>query len=658
MVEKIQHPIKIDLNQFKLHIGVKNKIELTLHFDSPSRRFYLSLIAFVVNQMKKLGKVASIPLQEHLELIALLNTTVGSSAGSSEKENLLPRVYMKWKAALPNLEEAPLFRIVGRKKEYDEGAGRTYQFTDAEKDVWANLFEYKGSGENVRLRFSIDKLGIGLDDVGIDFEGYLNGEAWERFILSLKPKVEVEPKTAEPGPAIKGSEDRASVPKRWKIGWSSQYRLIALIVFIAVVLGAVGFTIWKTYWSPIGDRVASKEKTASPFPDVPSIAVLPFVNMSGDPKQEYFSDGLTEEIINGLSKIPRIFVIARNSTFAYKGKTVDIKQVGWEMGVKYVMEGSVRREGNRLRITARLIDATTGLDLFSERYDREVKGIFATQDEITIKVLTALQVALTEGEFARYSTKGVSNVEAYFNLLEAYEFAQRVNRASNARARQLYEEALALEPGSSRAYAGLAYTYFWDYWLGFSSRPPDESIARGIEMAKKSIALDKDSFQAHGALAMLYVCKGEYEKAVEEAEESVSINPGNLFILGSTLMHASRFTEAITVLQKALRFYPGRPHSMCLSNLANSYRCIGQYEQAVQYYKRLLQDQPDHFLGNAQLTATYYEMGHLEEARAQAAEVLRVDPKFSLERYSTTLRYKNPGDKERYIDALRKVGLK
>ncbi len=158
MVEKIQQPIRIDLNQFKLHIDIKNKIELTLHFDSPSRRFYLSLIAFVVNQMKKLGKVTSIPLQEHLDLIALLNTTVGASAGSSEKENMLSRIYRKWKDALPNLEEAPLFRVLGRKKEYKDGVARTYQFTEAEKDFWANLFEYKGSRENVRLRFSIDRL--------------------------------------------------------------------------------------------------------------------------------------------------------------------------------------------------------------------------------------------------------------------------------------------------------------------------------------------------------------------------------------------------------------------------------------------------------------------------------------------------------------------
>jgi hypothetical protein len=234
MVGKIQQPIKIDLNQFKLQIDIKNKIELTLHFDSPSRRFYLSLIAFVVNQMKKLGKVTSIPLQEHLEMIALLNTTVGSSAGSSEKENLLPRVYRKWKDALPNLEEAPLFRIVGMKKEYDEGGGRTYQFPDAEKDSWANLFEYKGSGENVRLRFSIDRMGISLEDVAIDFEGYLNGEAWERFISSLRRKPVVEPKM-EPGPTIKKPEDQRSPPKERKSSWSGRYRWVALIALIGVV---------------------------------------------------------------------------------------------------------------------------------------------------------------------------------------------------------------------------------------------------------------------------------------------------------------------------------------------------------------------------------------------------------------------------------------
>jgi adenylate cyclase len=403
-------------------------------------------------------------------------------------------------------------------------------------------------------------------------------------------------------------------------------------------------------------EVASKEKIALPLPDKPSIAVLPFTNMSNDPKQELFSDGLTEEIINGLSKVPQVFVIARNSTFSYKGKTVDIKQVGKELGVQYVMEGSVRREGNRLRITAQLIDATTGRHVFSERYDRELKDIFATQDEITIKVLTALQVALTEGEYARFKARGVSNVEAYFKLLEAWDVFQQVNKENNARVRKLAEEALALEPGSSKAYAIIAMTHFWDFWID-PAKSPDESIAQGIKMADRAITLDKDNSYAHGVLAMLYVNNEEYDKAVEEAEVAASLDNGALTNLGSTLMHACRSTEAISVLEKALRLNPLRPHSSCLMNLGVSNSHIGQYDQSVVYFKKLLQNQPDHLMGNIGLTATYSRMGRMEDARKQAAEVLRINPKFSLERYAQRIRYKNPVYKERSLEALRKAGL-
>ena len=169
-------PITIDLNQFKLHIALKNRIELTLHFNSPSRRFYLSVIAFVVNEMKRQGKITSIPLEGHHDLLALLNETIGGSAGSSEEENLLPRIYKKWQHALPNLEEAPLFMVLGKKKGYEEGIGKTYHFTEAEKDSWANLFEYKGSHENVRLKFAIDKIGATLNDIVIIYEDSLNAE--------------------------------------------------------------------------------------------------------------------------------------------------------------------------------------------------------------------------------------------------------------------------------------------------------------------------------------------------------------------------------------------------------------------------------------------------------------------------------------------------
>jgi hypothetical protein len=223
------HSITIDLNQFKLHIELKNKIELTLHFNSPSRRFYLSVIAFIVNEMKRQGKITSIPLEGHHDLLALLNETIGGSAGSSETENLLSRIYRKWQHALPNLEEAPLFVVLGRKKGYEEGIGKAYSFAETEKDSWANLFEYKGSHENVRLKFAIDKIGATLDDIAIIYENSLNEEAWEKFISSLKQtKAELDRPVSEESEAAtpplegkrgpyspKGIAGQPSPPQSW-----------------------------------------------------------------------------------------------------------------------------------------------------------------------------------------------------------------------------------------------------------------------------------------------------------------------------------------------------------------------------------------------------------------------------------------------------------
>jgi len=645
------HPITINLNQFKLHIELKNRIELTLHFNSPSRKFYLSVIAFVVNEMKRQRKITSIPLQGHHDLLALLNETIGGSAGSSEEENLLPRIYRKWKDALPNLEEAPLFKVLGRRKEYDEGIGKTYPFTEAEKDSWANLFEYKGSEENVRLKFAIDKIGATLDDIVIIYEDSLNAEAWEKFISSLKEKE------AEPDKRVSEEPEVAAPPlERRKALLPSRYRWVALMAAIVVVLGTITLAIWKTDLKPDRGGVASIEKMALSLPDKPSIAVLPFVNMSEDPKQEFLCDGFTEEIINALTKLPQVFVIARNSSFTYKGKKVDVKQVGRELGVQYLVEGSVRREANRIRITAQLIDSTTGRHVFSERYDRELKDIFAMQDDIAIKILTALRVALKDGEWARIQARGVSNVEAYFKLLEAREFHENANKETNDRARRLAQEALALDPRSSEAYATLAYAYYWDHWFG----PPEsaeDSTMKGIAMAKKAIALD-DSPRAHATLGLLYLNKRDYDKAVEEVERAASMDPGFLTEYGATLMVAGRYPEAIGAYEKALRRDPVKPRSSCLFGLATSYSSMGKYDEAVPVYKRLLKAQPGHWLGNIQLTATYSRMERMEDARAQAAEVLRLDPKFSVERFVKSARFKDRDAVKQAADALRKAGLK
>jgi len=653
------HPIIIDLNQFKLHIELKNRIELTLHFNSPSRKFYLSVIALVVNDMKRLGKVTSIPLEGHHEFLALLNETIGESAGSSDKENLLPRVYRKWQHALPNLEEAPLFMVLGRKKGYEGGIGKTYLFTDAEKDSWANLFEYKGSHENVRLKFAIDKIGASLDDIAIVYDDFLNGEAWQKFISSLKEK-----KAKPDKPVSEKPEGVASPLQRKRMLLPSRYRWVALLAGIVIVLGMVTLAIWKTYLKPDPGDVASIEKMAFPLPDEPSIAVLPFVNMSGDPKQEFLCDGITEEIITALSKVPRLFVIARTSTFTYKGKPVKIKQVSEELGVRYVMEGSVQRSAGRIRINVQLIDALTGRHLWAERYEGDLKDLFALQDEITIKILMGVQVKLEGGSpssSAKYAEKyyrGKQGLDCYLKLRQATGYIQRFNIENNNLARRVLKEAIATCPENPLAYVHLGWVYYFDFILD-NTKSPRETIEKGIELAQKALAMDDSiAAYAHGLLCRLYSLNREHDKAIAEGERAVALSPSGWSALtnyGNSLTFAGRPEEAIPLLQKVIRLNPFGPAYM-YNNLGRPLLLTGRYDEAVSAYKKAIQLGPDNVYARAELAATYIMMGREEEARAEAAEVLRINPKFSLDYYLPG--FKDRSSAEKVVNAWRKAGVK
>jgi len=408
-------------------------------------------------------------------------------------------------------------------------------------------------------------------------------------------------------------------------------------------------------------EVTSKEKLVFPLPDKPSIAVLPFTNMSGEKELEYFSDGLAEGIINGLSKSDNIFVIARNSTFTYKGKPVKVNQVAEEMGVRYVIEGSVQQEKNRVRITAQLIDALTGHHLFSERYDRELKDILNLQDEITLKVLTAVQVKLTIGEVARLYEKGTKNLEAYLKVLQAREYkGGTVNKEREERAMQLLEEAIALDPEYAYAYSLLSTAHL-DLVIIGASESPRESLQRALELGKKAVALDDSNSTVHAMLTFPYIYLREYDKAISEAERGVSLSPNSAtayFSLGTALSYAGRPQEAIPMLQKSLRLSPIPVNSWVLSVLAHSYRELGQYEETIATYKKVLQIYgPDHLLAHLELAITYAWMDREKEERAEGAEVLRIDPQFSTERYIKLLPF-DQVKKDRIADALRKAGLK
>ena len=450
-----------------------------------------------------------------------------------------------------------------------------------------------------------------------------------------------------------GDEKKKVVLKRWR--WA------ALVIAAVVVIGVGLLMLWKLPLRQSPPKaVGPPDKTqAMKLPDKPSIAVLPFVNMSDDPKQEYFSDGITEEIITTLSKVPQLFVIARNSTFTYKGKSVNVQQISRELGVQYVLEGSVRKAGDRVRITAQIVDATTGGHLWSERYDRDLKDIFALQDEITMKILTAVRVKLTEGEQARLYDKGATNLDSFLKVLEGMPYFYRFNRESNIQARQMFEEAIALEPENSGAFTMLGWTYLMEVWFGLSESP-GKAMERVVELAQKALSLDDSIDSPHSLLAHVYLMKRQFETAIAEAERAVALNPNGADAqaqLGIILSYAGRRERAIASLEKAIRLNP-IPPNWYEFGLGEAYCLAGQHEKALVAYEHVLRRYPDDTRALIGLAATYSLLGREEEARAQATQILRIEPAFNVESFVMTLPFKNKADAEVLVGALYKAGLK
>ena len=473
----------------------------------------------------------------------------------------------------------------------------------------------------------------------------------EQTVKNILEPVRVYRVLMEPGAVGKLIGEKKVKPTRWQRH--------ALVFVAALILIAAAVAIWRSYLQPTPTReVASKEKMAFPLPDKPSIAVLPFTNMSGDPKEEYFSDGITEEIITALSKIPHLFVISRQSTFTYKGKPVKVKQVSEELGVRYVLEGSVRKAGDKVRITAQLIDAITGHHLWAERYDRDLKDIFALQDEITLRIISALQVKLEGVERSGLSIKGTDNLEAYLKLLQSHHQSGRFTKEGNIQARRYAEEAIALDLKYAEAYLRLSATLIMDLTYG-TTESPEKSLRRAEECIQKALVLDDSSGKAHAFLGRIYLSKRQYEKAIAEGERALALDPNSDFVqgaLGYSLYYAGRVEEAIAMYQKAIRLnpFPAWYYQM----LASSYRELGRYEEATKEFKKALHRAPDSAMPHLGLAATYSLMGREKEAQDEAAEVLRIHPKFSLEHHAKSLLFKNHPDLDRHIDALRKAGLK
>jgi adenylate cyclase len=438
-----------------------------------------------------------------------------------------------------------------------------------------------------------------------------------------------------------------------------KWRKISLAVAAVLVVALAAAIIWNLYLQPASVEVASVDRMAHPLPNEPSIAVLPFENISGDPGQDYFSDGLTDQIISTLSKLRGLFVISRSSTFTYKGKPVKVQKVAEDLGVKYVLEGSVQRSADRIRITAQLIDATTGHHIWSEGYDREPKDIFAIQDDITIKITSALSVELTEGDQARLWAKNqTTNIRAYEKMLQGSDYIFRYTKEDNATARRLYEEAIALDPMYANAYAALGWTHFWDARFGWiDSRA--ESIKMAFKYAQKAIELNDTVDFAYTLIGGVYFLKRQYEKAIAEGERAVALNPNgamNYCSLAGFVGCSGRWDESVELAKKSIRLQPFAPANY-YHWLGRAYFMTGQLDESIATWKKALHVNANYLPAYAFLAACYSTLDRKAEAESAAKEVIRINPKFSIESYAKTLPYKNKSDIERYVTALRKAGL-
>jgi adenylate cyclase len=400
------------------------------------------------------------------------------------------------------------------------------------------------------------------------------------------------------------------------------------------------------------------KRTVLALPDKPSIAVLPFQNMSGDPEQEFFSDGMTEDIITDLSKVSALFVIARNSSFSYKGRAVKVQEIGRDLGVRFVLEGSVRKAGNRVRITAQLIDAGNGGHLWAERFDRDLTDIFATQDEVVEKIVGALAVTLTRGEEQRLRRRDTDNVDAYECWLRARNLLGRGTRESIAQAKAMHRRAIEIDQNFAAPHAGLALAAISDYASGWSPDPA-QSLDEAERWARRAVELNDQAPVSHMALAAALLWRRDYEGALAESSRMMALDPNfaqGYAASGLGLTYAGRAAEALEPIAMAMRLDPHYP-DMLLHFLAQANFSLGKYEIAAQQLVERIARNPGTDASRMFLASCYGHLGRAEEARAVWAELLKVNPDFSVMQRARVLPYKDPGDFQRIVDGLAKAGL-
>jgi adenylate cyclase len=428
---------------------------------------------------------------------------------------------------------------------------------------------------------------------------------------------------------------------------------------VAVLVLAIAAGIWQFYTHSPTEEPASLDKMAFPLPEKPSIAVLPFDNIGGDPEQEYFSDGLAENIIMQLAQLPQLFVISRESTFAYKGKNVRVKQIAEELSVRYILEGSIQGSEDRVRVTAQLIDAITGRHVWADRYERELKDIFAIQDEITHQVVLEIAGKIGEGELQQALMQRSPNAEAYKYYMKAQPELRKFTKEGFLQSKKFAEKAIEIDPNYGLAYTIIAWNFALEVEFGFS-KDPAQNFKEIDHFINKALEVEPDLPDVYSLRTYVYNVKGQYDKAISQGrlaiEKFPSISDSHAF-LAYALVKAGQPAEAIEEITTAMRLAPSYP-TWFLTCLGQSYFLAGRYDEAIDAYKKFFEREPQRLDIYPWLAVINGAMGNEKQAKVEAEKLLKNWPTFSLKQWrGTNLRFKDVALNDRIIYYASKAGL-
>lgn len=651
--------IRLDLNGYKITLQFSGGTSpLVVHFDTPSRRFYFSMIVLIVTEMKKRGRQGYFHVHRYKDILSRLDKSLSGKNASKHEDGLLAKIRMAWLHRLPDLESAVLFKVLGRDliSPYEKGGKYRYQCSEAESDAWASLF---GCDENNKWRFKFpsDSSPIDVDDISVIFGNLRDQQAWDAFFQQL----DVRNKSTET--FLKHTPVAPEKPSTTKIANKAGVR--KTIWVSAAVLGTliIAVFLWRASLSETKKPVDKVDLGYAVYPDAskPSIAVLPFENISGDADQQYFCDGMTEQLITALSQGPYLYVTSRTSSYAFKDTKLTAQQIAEELGVGYLLEGSVQRDADRVRINVQLIDGRSGNHIWAEHYDRKYEDLFAIEDEITMSILAELNIEVTGFIAANLKNVRPSNLQAYEHFLKGlyYHLGRRPEDIEKARA--AFQDAIDLDPNFAKAYMFLGLVDMDEITVG-GTKTPEKYFEKAEEMAKKAMELDPDN-PPYALWSYIYREKGNFEKAIYYGKKCVEQDPNGpyrYYFLANAQRFAGEYADAVVSAETALKLIPFRPINY-LNTLGWSYLHNRQFSESIPVFEEVIDKGEKSlygFFAYLGLAAAYELKGNHDKAVWAVENVMKRNPKFSLARLRARYPTKDTPEKELEYDAWRKAGLK